>query len=176
MSHESTAAKGFYTLKCFRPDGTLRWEASKEENLVVNGGLRDMSQQYFKGSGYTASWFLGLYGAGATNNPAATDTMGAHAGWTEFTGYSLGTRPAAVFADATTANPSVVSNTANPGLVTVNVTGPVTLGGMFLTSSSTKNGTVGVLFSAADFLTPGDRAVYNGDGLQLFYEHWLSAV
>ena len=173
---EQTKAGGLYTLKCFKPDGSLRWEAKEQENLVVNGGLQSMSQTYFNGTAYTAAWYLGLYGAGASNNPAAGDTAASHAGWTEFTGYSQATRPAAVFATATTANPSVTTNAASPGALTVNVTGPVTLGGMFLISENTKGGTTGTLFSAADFLTPGDRVVYLGDALQLFYEHRLTAV
>jgi hypothetical protein len=174
--NEKTKAGGLYRLQCFRPDGALRWETEAEENLVVNGGLQHMSQTYFLGAAYTAAWFLGLYGAAASNNPAAGDTMSSHAGWTEFDGYSQATRQAAVFATATTANPSVVTNAASPAVLTVNVTGPVVVGGAFLCSNSTKNGTTGVLFSAADFLTPGDRTVYLGDSLQLFYEHRLTAT
>lgn len=172
--NENTSAGGFYTLQCRKADGSLRWETGAEGNLVVNGGLQDMSQTYFNGAAYTAAWYLGLYGAGASNSPAAGDTMASHAGWTEFTGYSLATRPAAVFATATTANPSVVNNTASPAALTVDVTGPVVIGGAFLCSDSTKGGTAGTLFSAADFLTPGDRTVYLGDALQLFYEHRLT--
>jgi hypothetical protein len=172
---DNTSAKGFYNLKCFKADGSLRWETGMEENLVVNNGLQNMSQMYFQGAAYTAAWYLGLYGAGASNNPVAGDTMASHAGWTEFDGYSQATRPAAVFATPTTANPSVTTNAANPSLFTINVTGPVTIGGAFLCSENTKNGTTGTLFSAADFLTPGDRVVYNTDVLQMFYEHRLTA-
>ena len=171
----SSRAGGVYTLKCFKPDGQLRWEATEQENLVVNGGLQHMSQTYFLGAAYTAAWYLGLYGAAASNNPAAGDTAASHAGWTEFTGYSAPTRPVATFATATTANPSVTTNSAAPAQVTINVTGPVTIGGMFLCSDNTKGGSAGVLFSAADLLTPGDRITYNGDVLQLFYEHRLTA-
>lgn len=174
--HENTRAGGAFRIRVFRADGTFRWETlAPAKNLVVNGGLQDMSQQYFLGAGYTAAWYLGLYGAAASNNPAAGDTMSSHAGWTEFDGYSQATRPAAVFATATTANPSVVTNVASPAVLTVNVTGPVVVGGAFLCSESTKNGAAGILFSAADFLTPGDRTVYLGDTLQLFYEHRLTA-
>lgn len=173
---ENTKAQGYYNLRCFKADGSLRWETGAEENLVVNDGLQYMSQTYFKGSGYTAAWYLGLYGAAASNNPAAGDTMASHAGWTEFTGYSQATRPQAVFADATTANPSVTTNAASVAVFTVNVAGPVVIGGAFLTSDSTKGGTTGRLHSAADLQSPGDRTVYNGDTLQLTYTHNLSAT
>lgn len=176
LNTDKTSAGGVYQLRCFKADGSIRWETEAEGNLVVNGGLQNMSQTYFNGAAYTAAWYLGLYGAGASNNPAAGDTMGSHAGWTEFTGYSAATRPAAVFAAATTANPSVTTNAASPALLTINVTGPEIIGGAFLCSDSTKGGSAGVLFSAADFLTPGDRTVYLGDVLQLFYEHRLTAT
>ncbi len=172
---ENTKAQGYYNLQCIKADGSLRWETGAEENLVVNDGLQYMSQTYFKGSGYTAAWYLGLYGAAASNNPAAGDTMASHAGWTEFTGYSQATRPQAVFADATTADPSVTTNAMSVAVFTINVAGPVVIGGAFLTSDSTKGGMAGRLHSAADLQAPGDRTVYNGDTLHLTYTHNLSA-
>lgn len=173
---EKTTASGAYVLRCIKPDGTLRWETQEEENLVVNDGLQFMSQTYFKGVAYTAAWYLGLYGAATSNNPAAGNTMASHAGWTEFTGYSQATRPAAVFADATTADPSVVTNASNVAIFSVNVPGPVVVGGAFLTNDNTKGGTAGRLHSAVDFQSPGDRTAYNGDTLQLTYTHRLAAT
>jgi len=81
------SAGGVFTIQCFDKDGVLKWEATKN-NLVVNVGLKDMNDKYFSGSAYTAAWYIGLYGAGASNNPAAGDTMSSHAGWVEVTAYS----------------------------------------------------------------------------------------
>lgn len=39
--------------------GLLKWEAAIE-NLLVNQGLDDVLDKYFKGSAYTASHFVGL--------------------------------------------------------------------------------------------------------------------
>jgi len=50
-----------------------------------------------------------------------------------------------------------------------------TVGGAFLTSDNTKGGTTGTLFSAADFQSPGDRSVVNGDTLNVTYTFSLSA-
>jgi len=116
---------------------------------------------------------VGLYGAGASNTPAATDTMSSHAGWTEVTDYSESTRVAATFAAATNANPSVVTNSASKAQFTMNAT--TTVGGAFLTSGSAKGGTTGTLFSAADFQSPGDRSVVSGDILLVTYTFSLSA-
>jgi len=163
---ESASAKGVYKVQCHDAQGNLKWEA-EAPNLVVNVGLQDMNAKYFTGSAYTAAWYLGLYGAGSTNNPAAGDTMSSHAGWTEVVAYSQATRPACTFGTPTTANPSVATNSASPATFSIN--GTTTVGGAFLTSNSTKSGTTGTLYSAADFSSPGDRAVVSGDTLSVTY-------
>jgi hypothetical protein len=165
-SAEQAAATGFYTIQCFDAQGNLKWEA-KSKNLVVNVGLQDMNAKYFTGSAYTAAWYIGLYGAGASNTPAASDTMSSHAGWTEIVPYSNATRPVCTFGVPTTANPSVATNSASPATFNINAT--ATVGGAFLTSNSTKSGTTGTLYSAADFGSPGDRSVANGDVLNVTY-------
>jgi hypothetical protein len=171
-SSEQAKATGVYHIECRDKDGNLKW-AADSKNLVVNEGL-----QYMAGTGLTSvsqitSWYLGLYGAGASNTPAATDTMSSHIGWTEIVPYSNATRVAATFVTATTANPSVVTNAASPATFTINAT--ATVGGAFLTSSSTKSGTTGTLFSAADFASPGDRSVVSGDILSVTYTFSLAA-
>ena len=173
MSIEKVKAGGVFSIQCFDKDGKLKWE-DKEHNLVVNVGLKDMNDKYFTGSAYTATWFIGLYGSGATNNPAAGDTAASHAGWTEVTAYSQATRPAATFAAATTADPSVITNSASVAVFSIN--GTTTVGGAFLISNNTKGGTTGILFSAADFQSPGDRAVVSGDTLNVSYQFSLDAV
>jgi hypothetical protein len=79
----------------------------------------------------------------------------------------------ATFVTATTANPSVVTNTASPAVFNIN--GTATVGGAFLTSNDTKGGTTGTLFSAADFGAPGDRSVVNSDTLSVTYTFSLAA-
>ena len=160
------SAKGVYKVQCHDAQGNLKWE-DENHNLVVNVGLQDMNAKYFTGSAYTAAWYLGLYGAGASNTPAASDTMSSHAGWTEVTAYSQSTRPACTFGTPTTANPSVATNSASAATFSINAT--TTVGGAFLTSSNTKGGTTGTLFSAADFSSPGDRSVVSGDTLTVTY-------
>jgi len=170
---ENARAGGVYKMECFDKDGNLKWVA-ESNNLVVNVGLQDMNQKYFAGSTYSATWFLGLYGAGASNPPAAGDTASSHAGWTEIVPYSNATRPACSFGTATTADPSVISNSSSVAAFTINAT--ATVGGAFLISNSTKSGTTGTLFSASDFSSPGDRSVVSGDTLNVTYTFSLDAV
>lgn len=166
-------AGGVFHVKCHDKDGNLKWEESSH-NLVVNVGLQDMNAKYFTGSSYTATWYLGLYGSGATNSPSAGDTMAVHAGWTENTNYSQANRPVCTFGTPTTADPSVATNSASPAVFTINAT--TVIGGAFLTSDNTKGGTSGILFSAADFNSPGDRSVVSGDTLTVTYTFSLDAV
>ena len=165
---EALRATGQFDIECYDKDGVLRWKDSSK-NLVVNVGL-----QYLAGCGLTSTtqittWYLGLYGSGSTNNPAAGDTLALHTGWTEINPYT-GNRPAATFAAATTANPSVVTNSASKA--SYSITSSATVGGAFLASVGT--GTSGTLFSGSDF-TGGDRSVVNGDTLQVTYTFSLSA-
>ncbi len=169
---EGVRGGGVFKITCRDADGNLKWEA-ESHNLVVNVGLKDMNEKYFTGSAYTAAWYIGLYGAASSNNPAAGDTAASHVGWTEVTTYSQSTRPAATFGTSTTADPSVISNSGSPASFSIN--GTTTVGGAFLISNSTKGGTSGTLFSAADFASPGDRSVVSGDTLVVTYTFSLDA-
>lgn len=173
MFNEKVKAGGVFTVQCFDKEGNLKWTEEKH-NLVVNVGLQDMNTKYFSGSSYTAAWYIGLYGAASSNNPSASDTMSSHGGWTEVTAYSQATRPACSFGTATTADPSVITNSGSPATFSIN--GTTTVGGAFLTSDNTKGGTTGTLFSASDFQSPGDRSVVSGDTLTVTYTFSLDAA
>lgn len=167
---------GVFTIQCFDKDGNLKWE-EEAHNLVVNVGLKDMNDKYFAGSSYTAAWYLGLItGPAASTTISAGDTLASHGatgagGWTENTDYS-GNRKAVTFGSATTADPSVISNSASPSQFSM--TGTATIAGAFLASVS--SGTSGILFSASDFQSPGDRAVVSGDTLNVTYQFSLDAT
>lgn len=169
---EAAQATGVYHVECRDKDGNLKWTA-ESKNLVVNAGLRYMAGTALTSVTQITTWYLGLYGSGATNAPAAGNTMDSHSSWTEVTDYSNANRVTATFATATTASPSVVTNTASPAVFNIN--GTTTVGGAFLTSENTKGGTTGTLFSAADFGSPGDRSVVSGDTLSVTYTFSLAA-
>ena len=170
-SAESASAGGVFTVVCHDKDGNLKWQ-DVFHNLVVNEGLQDMNAKYFAGSGYTAAWYLGLVtGPGAGNTYAAADTLASHAGWTENTAYS-GNRVAVTFGTATTADPSVITNSASPSTFTMTSNGQ-TIAGAFLTSVN--SGTSGVLFSANNF-SGGDKSVDSGDTLSVTYSFSLAAA
>ena len=169
-SKERIGAGGVYHFKCYDKDGNLKWEDSIH-NLVVNQGLQDMNSKYFSGSSYSATWYLGL----VNNSPAPSyntnDTLSSHAGWNETTSYT-GNRKAVTFGTATTADPSIITNSGSPA--SFSMTGTVTVAGAFLCSVAT--GTSGVLFSVSDFQSPGARSVVSGDTLTVTYTFELNAV
>ena len=170
-STERVGAGGVFTVTCHGSDGQFKWSDSFH-NLVVNEGLQDMNSKYFKGSGYTAAWYLGLVtGPGSGTTYAAGNTLATHAGWTENTAYT-GNRKAVTFGTATTADPSVIDNSAAPSSFTMNANAQV-IAGAFLCSVS--SGTSGVLFSAGDF-TGGDKTVDSGDTLAVTYTFSLDAA
>ena len=163
---------GVFRAECRDKDGNLKWVA-ESSNLVVNQGLQNMNTQYFKGVTYSASFFLGLItGPAASTTFAAGDTLATHLGWTEFTDYS-GTRKTMTFGTASTADPSVISNTASPASFAITGAGGIVAGAFLCTVAS---GTSGVLFSEADFQSPGDRTVVSGDTLNVTYTFSLDAL
>lgn len=149
---ETIPAPAFtYAVECFGPDGKLKWR-EEIRNLVTTEGKNDIIDKYFKGSAYTATWFLGLKGTGSA---AVGDTLASHAGWAEVTPYA-GNRPAITFGTT-----SGGSNTASSVAYTINAT--ATVAGAFLSSVNT--GSAGKLYSAGDFAA--SRGVANGDTLNV---------
>jgi hypothetical protein len=171
---ECVGAGGVFTVTCVGADGQEKW-SDTFHNLVVNQGLQDMNSKYFTASGYTAAWFLGLVtGPGSGNTYAATDTLATNPGWNELvpgTAYT-GNRKAVTFGTATTADPSVISNSASPSSFAMLVNGTVVAGALL---ASVNSGTSGILFSVGNF-TGGDKTVDNGDTLNVTYTFSLDAA
>jgi hypothetical protein len=168
---EGLSSGGVFTVTCYDKDGHEKW-VDIAPNLVVNTGLQAMNTQFFTGSAYTAAWYIGLVnGTSASTTFSGGDTLATHAGWTENSGYS-GSRKAASFGTATLNDPSNINNSSSAASFTM--TANATIAGAFLTNVA--SGTTGLLFSAADFQSPGDRTVVSGDVLNITYSFNLDAV
>ena len=168
---EGASGGGVFTVTCYDSEGNQKW-VDMGSNLVVNVGLQDMNTKYFKGSSYTAAWYIGLVnGTSASTTFSGGDTLATHAGWTENSSYS-GTRPQVTFGNATLADPSNINNSAS--LATFTMTANATIAGAFLCNVA--SGTTGLLFSEADFQSPGDRTVVSGDVLNVTYSFNLDAT
>ena len=151
---------GRYALECRDAQGNLKW-TDTVENLVTTVGKNDLLDKYLAGSGYTATWYLGLISSTGYSAVAAGDTAASHAGWTEDVSYSNANRPTPSFSAASAGSKATSATTFN-------ISGTATIKGCFLISNSTKSGTTGILFSAGLF-SGGDKGVANGDTLNVTY-------
>lgn len=168
---EEAKAKGSYKLSCIGKDGKVKWE-TQINNVVTTVGKNLALDTLFAGSAYSVTGpYMGLISSVSyTTGPAAGDTMASHGGWTEAGGTNAptysGTRKTAVFSAA-----SAGSKTLSAAL-TYNITSTGTVKGCFLVlgsgATSTIDNTGGTLYSAGTF-TGGDKAVANGDTLNVTY-------
>lgn len=172
---ETVGVEGFYHVECRDAEGNLKW-AEEFPNLVVAVGKQLMLDTLLSGSAYTTVGpFLGLI-SGASPTFAAADTMASHAGWTEFTNYTVGgsaVRGTAVFTSATSTGttPSNVTTKA-ASAITYTITGAGgTVGGCFLVTGSgavsTQSSTAGTLYSAGAFSTA--KVTTSGDTVSVTY-------
>lgn len=145
-----------WNIECRDKDGNLKW-TEDVKNLVTNEGVNHLLTQYFKGSLYSAAWYVGLIKAPATI--AASDTAESHIGWAESTDYSGLTRPQLALGPI---GNKTANNSSNKSLFTM--TAATTIAGMFLISDSTKGGTAGTMYSAVAF-SGGDRPLSIDDVL-----------
>jgi hypothetical protein len=155
----------------FKPQGVFHMEHWRDgkliqtyeaENTVTTDGKNKALDTAFRGVTQVNPWYIGIINNAGFGGTQVTDTMSAHPGWAEFTGYSEGTRQA--WSPAAAANASLTNSAS---LATFNITATATLQGLFVTSVSTKGGTTGTLWSAASFSTT--VPVLNGDQIKLTY-------
>ena len=174
-ANEVVGIEGFYHVECRDKDGNLKWE-EKIENLVNAVGKQLLLDTLMRGVSYTVTGpYLGLI-SGSSPTFAASDTMTSHAGWTEFTNYTVGgsaVRGTAVFAASSSSgtSPSNVT-TSTASAITYTITGAGgTVGGCFLTTgsgaSSTQSNTSGTLYSAGAFATA--KVTTAGDTVSVTY-------
>jgi hypothetical protein len=172
---ETVGIAGYYHVECRDAAGNLKW-TEEFPNLVNAIGKQLMLDTLMKGSSYSVTGpYLGLI-SGSTATFTAADTMTSHAGWTEFTNYTVGgsaVRGTAVFASSTSSgtSPSNVTTSA-ASAITYTITGTGgTVGGCFLTlgsgASSTQSNTGGTLYSAGNFSTA--KVTTAGDTVSVTY-------
>ena len=175
VSAETVGIEGAYHVVCRDVEGNIKWE-DQFPNLVVAVGKQLMLDTLLSGSDYTTVGpFLGLI-SGASPTFAAADTMASHAGWTEFTAYTVGgsaVRGTASFSSATSAGTTPANVTTKPATaLTYTVTGAGgTISGCFLVTGtgavSTISNTSGTLYSAGAFATA--KVTTAGDTVSVTY-------
>jgi|LGOV01.1.fsa_nt_gb hypothetical protein len=145
-----------YEVECFDKHGNLKW-TDIINNLVVDEGLDDSLDKYFKASAYTSAHYAGL--TDGTPVVADIDTLASHAGWVEVTAYT-GDRKAITWG---TVSGESVDNSANKASFAINANGTV-MGGAFVCTVA--SGTGGTLYGGG-VLTAGDKELDDGDTLNV---------
>lgn len=148
-----------FFVECFDKDGNLKW-TDTIKNLVVNVGLDDALEQYFKGSTYTAAHYVGL--TDGTPTVAAADTMASHAGWTEVVAYDEAVRQTLTLGAVSGQS---VDNSANKAVFTISANS-TTIGGAFISTDDTRGGSTGTLYGGGAF-TAGDKSLDDNDVLNV---------
>lgn len=149
-----------YRFEARDKDGNVKW-TEEIPNITVNEGLNDILSKYFKGSSYTAAFYVGLIDNASFSALAAGDTaaqIGGSNGWLEATSYSESVRQTLTLGSVSAQS---VDNSASKATFSIN--GTITIKGAFVVTSSTKSGTSGLIYGEAAF--GSTRSLVNGDTL-----------
>lgn len=166
---DALMAVGVFTLEHIRAGVCIHRE--EFPNTVVTVGKNQMLDSALAGAAYTVTGpFMGLISSVSFTAISAADTMSSHAGWLEAGGGTAptytGNRKTAAWSAAAAGSKSLSA------ALSFAITGTGTVKGAFMVygtgAVNTKDDTNGVLFSAGLF-SGGDRAVINGDTLNVSY-------
>jgi len=177
INNETVGIEGHYHVECRDANGNLKWSEDFDNQVVQVGKIFMLSQTLLTSPVALVGPYLGLV-SGSGNTFSPTDTMTSHAGWTEFTAYTVSSsavRGTAVFSTPTgNNNTTPASNvvTAAASAITYTITGSGgTIGGCFLVTgtgaSSTLGNTGGTLYSAGAFGTA--KTTTAGDTVSVTY-------
>ena len=175
---ESANATGVFVAECYGSDGRLKWR-DEFRNTVVTEGKNALLTHGFKASALTQTLVLGLiedtgYSAISATNTAANITAAGGGsptnGWNEAPSATCASRGSPSMGTAS------AGSLATSSAVSFSIIATDTIKGAFMlmkstagtAPSTTVGNTSGALYSAGLF-TGGDRAVANGDTLNVTY-------
>lgn len=153
--------ENYYHVECIR-DGKVIWE-EHFKNLITTEGLNDILDKYFKGSSYTAAWYVGLVDNSGFSAFAAGDTaaeIDGTNGWDEFTNYDSPANRDTLTLGVPAAGS--VDNSGDKASFTID-SGGGTVEGAFISTAA--SGTTGVLYGEGSFTTA--RSVNEDDVLNV---------
>jgi hypothetical protein len=164
----SVQASGRFDIVCRNPDGSVAWE-EHIPNMAVTAGLNHILGVEFGASTQITTWYAGLINNSGFSALNSADTMGSHAGWSEYTTYSESTRqqwvPGAA-SGGTISNSSTMNFTVNASSTSVY--------GIFVASDSTKSGGSGTLWATAAFTSV--QSPVSGQVINVTYTVTLTAT
>ncbi len=114
-------------------------------NGIVDEGLNHILETEFHEGTPVTTWYIGLVDDDGWTAFEDADVMGSHAGWAEAEDYDEANR------GEWTTGAAAGRAVTNAATVDFTIDATVTIKGIFITSSSTKGGTAGVLWATGAF-------------------------
>jgi len=152
--------KCFYDIRYIEADHVADYlaglSAPYKWRTSIKNMIPDAAKNTFLDSIYSGTWYMGLIDGTGFTALDLGDTMAAHAGWTEFTGYTQSNRLTITFDNASAASKTLL----NEASFQINTNG--TINGAFISSNNTKSGTTGTLASQGSF---ADSRIVSSGGL-----------
>lgn len=168
---QQKAKAGFvYDLEVFdrMPDGSLK-SIGREvcRNLIPREGIDYMHLASFLGGTQFSNWYVGLYSANYIPAPGST-AANLPGEALEVSAYVSETRPKVIFGNPTNGQ---IDNSMN--MIEIEFTQEVTVQGGFISNSSAKGSTVGVLGSVVRFASPKQLGV--GGVIRLYVSQQITS-
>ena len=152
---------GKFTIEHFDKNGQLV-DSFEIPNGITDEGVHDLFITNFDDGTKKPNWYVGLIDNAGFSAVAAADTSASHAGWTESTAYSNGTRPE--WEPDAPASRAVTNGVSADFSINVNSTA---IRGAFIISENTKGGATGILWSTGLFSTV--KNLDDGDTFRITY-------
>jgi hypothetical protein len=151
--------------------GRILVPATLTNNGITNAAKNSLLDAWFNsGSAPGSTWGIGLIDGATYTALAATDTIasGGHAGWTEFTSYTVSGNGSVRGPWAQSASSGqAVANSSPVAFDFTGISGTASVAGILVVNATTKGGSTGLLWSTALFLAP--LSVQTGDQLRVTY-------
>lgn len=159
IAPEKLNLRGRFDIEVTHADGSV--DKHVIHNTITTEGKNLLLNSFFRNNAPPTNWYFGLIDNAGFTAVAATDTMAAHPGWTEFTLYTEANRQSWTPGAASSAQ--ITNGTA--ATFTINATGAIA--GILITSNNTIGGTTGTSWSAALFAA--ELSVVNTDSVKVTY-------
>ena len=131
-------------------------------NGITDQLFNDLLNSYFRNESQPTNWYIGLIDNSSFTGVSDDDTMSSHSGWIENTDYDEATRPE--WAPESSTDKLLITL----GSIAFSMNMVSSIQGFFVTSSSTKGGSTGVLLATG--LANNVQSLQAGETMNVSYD------